>query len=482
MADRRVNQKRSLEQTDVDSEEKSTKEPTSKRARATQPQLQSGYDCIFVDELPDHIQIECSVCLSVLQDPQVVNCSCGSHFCQSCIEPIKKERKPCPLCKGKFTSSILDRQLQRTINSLQVYCSFKESGCEWVGELKDLPGHLNAEPSNNNYKQSGCSYIPLDCSHCKQKFQRQLVLDHEKKECSKRPMCCDICGKYQSTFEDVTNNHMPICESKLVPCPKQCGKSLLPEHTDKHLDNNCPLQLTQCLFSCIGCGEKILRKDMMLHISQGLAYHLSLQVKSHKQLLEKVDSMQKTMEEMLRMEKIRREVEIDSLREVVDEVKSKQENLLSHANIVPVRFILSNYIAKRKASEIWVSPPFYSRPHGCKMCLKVYTNGHNDVENTHLSVSIQIMHGEFDDELDWPFKGILYVGVLDHGEYPETWSEKFDFNGDILPGSNPQVRKGERNTELNVDKFLTVDTLRSCYYNLENDSIFFEVTNESDSW
>ena len=480
MADTRVNQKRSLEQTDVYGEEKSTKEPTSKRARATQHQLQSGYDCIFVDELPDHIQIECSVCLSVLQDPQVVNCSCGSHFCQSCIEPIKKERKPCPLCKGKFTSSILDRQLQRTINSLQVYCSFKEAGCEWVGELKDLSGHLNTEPSNSNYKQSGCLYIPLDCSHCKQKFLRQLVLDHEKKECTKRPMCCNICGNYESTFEDVTNKHMPICESKLVPCPKQCGKSLLPEHTDRHLDTDCPLQLTQCLFSCIGCEEKIIRKDMMSHISQGLAYHLSLQVKSHKQLLEKVDSLQKIIEDKLTVERNNREYEINSLRDDVDDIKTKQDNLLSHSNIVPVRFVMTDFIAKRKAGEIWVSPPFYSRPRGHKMCLKVYTNGRNDGENTHLSVYIQIMRGEFDDELDWPFKGTLYIGVLDHGDYPETWTEKVRFDGDFLPGTNPQVRKGERNTELGLDKYLSVDNLRGCFYDLDNDSVFFEIT--EDSW
>ena len=479
MADTRANQKRSLEQADVDSEERSTKEPTSKRARATLPQLQSGYDCIFVDELPPHIQIECSVCLSVLQDPQVVNCSCGSHFCQSCIEPIKKDRKPCPLCKGKFTTLILDRQLQRTINGLQVYCSFKEAGCEWVSGLKDLPGHLNAEPSDN-YKQSGCSYVPLECSHCKQKFERRMVLDHEKKECTKRPMCCNICGKYESTFEDVTSNHRPLCESKLVPCPKQCGKSLLPEHTDKHLDDDCPLQLTECLFSCIGCEEKVLRKDIMSHISQGLAYHLSLQVKSHKQLLDKVDSLQKTIEDKLRVERNNRQYEINSLREDFDDIKSKQDNLLSHSNIVPVRFVMTDFVAKRKLGEVWVSPPFYSRPRGHKMCLKVYTNGRNDGENTHLSVYIQIIRGEFDDELDWPFKGTLYVGVLDHNDYPETWTEKIKFDGEFLPGTNPQVRKGERNTELGLDKYISVDNLRGCHYDLDSDSVFFEIT--EDSW
>ena len=95
---------------------------------------QGRYECAFIDELPKHLQTECSVCLCVLREPCLVDC-CGNRFCRTCIDAVKAERKPCPLCNTPFTAVVLDKQLQRTLNELRVYCSNKKSGCEWTGEL-----------------------------------------------------------------------------------------------------------------------------------------------------------------------------------------------------------------------------------------------------------------------------------------------------------------------------------------------------------
>ena len=113
-------------------------------------QLQGGYECIqFVKDPPDHLQTECAVCLCVLREPYLVDC-CGNSFCRTCIEPIKSDNKPCPLCNVQFTTCIPDKRLQRTLNELHVYCCHKEAGCEWVGELGRLPQHLNAEFQPND--------------------------------------------------------------------------------------------------------------------------------------------------------------------------------------------------------------------------------------------------------------------------------------------------------------------------------------------
>ena len=468
-------QKRSIE-----SKEDSAMLPTSKRAKRIRPQLRSGYECIFVDDLPDHLRIECSICLCVLQDPQLIDCNCGAHFCKSCIEKIKEEKNPCPLCKGRFTTLVLDRHLQRTINGLQVYCSFKESGCEWVGELKSLcKEHLNADASNDQ-KLEGCLYVLLECAHCNEKFQRQVILDHEKSNCSKRPTTCDICGEYKSTFEDVTNNHRPVCPSQLVPCSKMCGKSVPQNSLDKHLDNDCPLQLTECLFSYAGCDVKLLRKDMTAHISDSLAHHLSMQAVSHKKLLEKQASMQEAIDKL--KEKLDEKVpalqdEVDLLRDDVTDLGSKQELLHTHMSIVPVYLVLNDFVAKRKDGEVWFSQPFYSDPRGYKMRLKVYTNGHNAGENSHVSVYVQIMSGEFDSQLDWPFQGTVYIDILDQTGDAEHWSIRITFDDEMIPGSNPPVRKGQKNSELGLDTFISRDLLSSSYYDMENDSVHFQVTN-----
>ena len=51
---------------------------------------------------------------------------------------------------------------------------------------------------------------------------------------------------------------------------------------------------------------------------------------------------------------------------------------------------------KRDSNE-WFSEPFYSRPHGYKLCLKVDANG--CMGCMHVSVGSRLMWGQFDDHL-----------------------------------------------------------------------------------
>ena len=162
------------------------REPDPKRVKV-RLQLKNGHDCIFTEELPKHLQVECSICLCVLDDPHMIDYKCGASFCHPCIQPTLKDRKPCPLCNSPFSLSIPNPSVQRTINSLLVYCSFKEAGCEWVGELVALSEHLNDDTESDCYKNSGCPFLKLKCCYCKDKFWRQYVLGHETNECLKRP-------------------------------------------------------------------------------------------------------------------------------------------------------------------------------------------------------------------------------------------------------------------------------------------------------
>ena len=42
-----------------------------------------------------------------------------------------------------LTNVVLDKSVQRKVNSLEVRCSNYKEGCEWVGELRDLYNHLD---------------------------------------------------------------------------------------------------------------------------------------------------------------------------------------------------------------------------------------------------------------------------------------------------------------------------------------------------
>ena len=39
--------------------------------------------------------------------------------------------------------------------------------------------------------------------------------------CDKRPFSCEHCNEYESTYDDVINNHWPVCGCHPVHCPNE---------------------------------------------------------------------------------------------------------------------------------------------------------------------------------------------------------------------------------------------------------------------
>ena len=200
-------------------------------------QLQGGFECVFVEEPPKQVQTECAICLCVLRDPYLVDCCCNS-FCQSCIKPIQEDEKPCPLCNMKFMTCIPDKRLQRTLNEMKVYCPRKEFGCLWTDELVKLSQHLNVGGSE---EFKGCSFVLIECTFCHENIQRKELKEHKAAKCPQRPYSCDYCNSYESTCEDVTTNHWPICPSRPVSCPNRCGAYPEYKQLDEHLSKQCVL-------------------------------------------------------------------------------------------------------------------------------------------------------------------------------------------------------------------------------------------------
>ena len=46
------------------------------------------------------------------------------------------------------------------------------------------------------------------------------------------------------------------------------------------------------------------------------------------------------------------------------------------------------------------------------MCLRVDANGNKDGAGTHVSVSVNLMRGEHDDKLTWPFRGDITIKLV----------------------------------------------------------------------
>ena len=67
------------------------------------------------------------------------------------------------------------------------------------------------------------------------------------------------------------------------------------------------------------------------------------------------------------------------------------------------------------------SPPFYTSTHGYRFDMKLYPYGCSPA-----SIVINILPGEFDPILSWPFKLIFRINVINLSEPCDTWTKLID--------------------------------------------------------
>ena len=127
---------------------------------ATRPK--GGYDYQFVDTPSDVLL--CKICHFPSRAPHLSVC-CGHTFCKSCLDGMKQAtyrlggfhtsfkdslrspapRVQCPMCRSEDFSTVANKQNERVIKSLRVFCTNKDKGCDWQGEINNITGHLGTE-------------------------------------------------------------------------------------------------------------------------------------------------------------------------------------------------------------------------------------------------------------------------------------------------------------------------------------------------
>ena len=107
-----------------------------------------GFEISFVEQPPKELPLKCSICLELLTDPCILDCDCGISFCKVCIEKVKKNGYPCPLCQQKFTTIFPNKQLQRTLNGLTIHCPHR-AGPGGMAVLDGRTWQSQAAPQSN---------------------------------------------------------------------------------------------------------------------------------------------------------------------------------------------------------------------------------------------------------------------------------------------------------------------------------------------
>ena len=433
---------------------------------------EGGFDCEFAEKPPKRVQSECPLCLLVLRDPYQATC-CGYGFCRVCIERIRADDQPCPCCKAEGFDCFEDKGRKRLLNDYQVHCINKKLGCQWVGELGELDNHLNSKPPQDKQLE-GCQFTQVLCLHCFKPFQRSDIVIHQNDQCLERPFSCEYCEEYDSSFEDVTTNHWPVCGSYPVQCPNKCSSETMERRNlESHIANDCPLTIIDCDFKGIGCEVRVPRKDLSTHLTEALVAHMSLQTKQlmdlkeenellkqhltqqmkednsklKLQLKEIKEENQKMKQQLMALmeeekERMRKEMKKDKQmkQQLTNEIKKendqmkwqlaeqmlKEEQLERQVEalakdlweyrtktlVCPIEIPMTNFKQHKKDHDEWYSPPFYTHPKGYKMCLNVYSGGDGKGVNTHVSLYFFFMKGEFDEQLEWPFQGKFSIQLL----------------------------------------------------------------------
>ena len=371
-----------------------------------------GYDCEFVTPPPDVLQTECPVCLQIPKEPCLISCKCGKEFCRECIERIKQDNKPCPLCNKSEFTFLRHYGSERYLNAQEVFCSRKnDDGCEWKGKLKEYEQHLNESPSPEN-QLDGCQFVEVECKHeCGGWFQRRYIATHQDQECLERPYSCEHCNDYDSTFKDVTDIHYAECPKYPVTCPNECRHDPFErQEIEDHLEDDCPLTKVSCPLHYAGCEVELPRKDMPEHMKDTVT-HLTLLanvtlslMKENQELKEK----QRATEEKQRATEVQYRELAEKQKKEVAVLKEETWQLRLTLGGFPMDFRV-NYESKE---EVVYFPSFYTHPHGYRMCIRVDPKGNADGKGTHVSVFTYLMKGPFDDYLKWPFRGEITIQIV----------------------------------------------------------------------
>ena len=125
-----------------------------------------------------------------------------------------------------------------------------------------------------------------------------------------------------------------------------------------------------------------------------------------------------------------------------------------HPEHTLVELVMTGFEQHRKDDDIWYSPGFYTHPGGYKMCLAIYANRWAEGRSKYIAVYVHLMQGEFDDKLEWPFRGDVHVQLLSweegggNSKEPHTKMIPFDESaqectaGRVVGGERAELGRG----------------------------------------
>ena len=269
-------------------------------------------------------------------------------------------------------------------------------------------------------------------------------------------------------------------------------------HVDEHLNRDppaedlckgCKYTTIHCPFVYAGCDDILPRKDLNEHLNNMFINHQLMQAARQSSLLSTVQVLQQE-NQTLRKEKTLLQQKVDKQQsflqykeQQITEMEIKinkmvfQQEMASRSGMAigPVRFTMDGFEKhKQILDDNWFSPHFWTHPQGYKVCLCIIANGEGPAQGHYTSVLIHMMRGEFDDQLQWPFRGIITVMLVDQEGGEDHWSQQVHITKRTPDEVADRVQKSERTKKgWGLFQYIPHSKLEPKY--LKNDRLCFQI-------
>ncbi len=379
-----------------------------------------GYDYQFVNPGPTDDQ-KCPICHLVVRDAYQVTC-CGKLLCNGCLTRCRNKSGKCPLCRRNIGNKYFqDTRGGREIESLRVYCNYKDAGCKWISELRNVEKHMNT-----------CNYQTVQCPDCMDTMMKRNLDNHRSDDCPMRQHKCPLC-KEEGTYQFITTaDHIDECPEVILECQNtDCSEHVKRYKMALHVAV-CPKQVIICPFTDIGCKVTPKREDLLAHVKENIAVHMDMLV--------------------------------------------KQPQFYRH-DMVPIVIKYTGYSIGKENDEVWYSEGFYTGIGGYKVRLNIVPNG---VGSAHLSVYINLMPGANDDTIVFPLRGTFTISLLNQQEDDHHYTKNLKFDNDAFSRKHELDDSGFGYPKFLSHSSLSFNQVNNTRY-LHIDTLYFRVTAEISS-
>ena len=223
--------------------------------------------------------------------------------------------------------------------------------------------------------------------------------------------------------------------------------------------------------------EDVRKQDETLRREVAVFRHMHEDAISRSEIMKREIGKVQGENETLTVQMRKVQEEVHKNEDMRQEISELRRNVTP--NTPPVELTMSEFEKRQQNNDVWHSEPFYTHPHGYQLRLHVFANGWGPGKNTHVSVGVCLMQGDFDNHLSWPFTGDVSVMLLNQIDQQNSERRIIRISSETRPDNRVIVRESVPRARVKYrflpHSRLEYNSFENCQF-LKDDCLHFRVT------